>query len=239
MTEVVDGDTVILDDGRQVRLVGIQAPKLPLGRKGFKKWPLADQAKQALEDMALDGVAELRYGGGRMDRHGRVLAHLFLKDGLKGGPKDGLWLQGELLKMGLARVYTFPDNRKIAAEMYALEGEARRRGRGVWSHPFYAVLTPPEASKHIGAFKVIEGKVLDAAKVRGRVYLNFGADWRKDFTITIRRKALKMFQKAGIDPLSFKDKAVRVRGWLKSYNGPMIDASHPEQIELTAPISSQ
>ena len=37
---VVDGDTVVLDDGRQVRLVGIQAPKLPLGRRNFRKWPL-------------------------------------------------------------------------------------------------------------------------------------------------------------------------------------------------------
>ncbi|MEE8394009.1 MAG: thermonuclease family protein, partial [Rhodospirillales bacterium] len=33
--EVVDGDTVVLADGRQVRLTGIQAPKLPLGRAGF------------------------------------------------------------------------------------------------------------------------------------------------------------------------------------------------------------
>ena len=49
---VVDGDTVELtaplDGAREIRLVGIQAPKLPLGRKNFPTWPLAPQAKTAL-----------------------------------------------------------------------------------------------------------------------------------------------------------------------------------------------
>ena len=51
---VIDGDTVRLDDGRQVRLVGIQAPKLPLGRPEFEPWPLADAAKAALAGL-IDG----------------------------------------------------------------------------------------------------------------------------------------------------------------------------------------
>ena len=41
VASIVDGDTLILDDGREIRLVGIQAPKLPLGRRNFKTWPLA------------------------------------------------------------------------------------------------------------------------------------------------------------------------------------------------------
>ena len=39
---VGNGDTVRLKDGQaDIQLVGSQAPKLPLGRKGFKPWPLA------------------------------------------------------------------------------------------------------------------------------------------------------------------------------------------------------
>jgi endonuclease YncB( thermonuclease family) len=45
--EVTDGDTLILDDGRTVRLVGIQAPKLPLGRAGFPTWPLAPSRRSS------------------------------------------------------------------------------------------------------------------------------------------------------------------------------------------------
>ena len=40
--EIIDGDTLVLQSGVQVRLVGIQAPKLPLGRRGFTAWPLAE-----------------------------------------------------------------------------------------------------------------------------------------------------------------------------------------------------
>ena len=61
--EVVDGDTVVLSNGRQVRLVGIQAPKLPLGRPGFEKWPMADEAKQALSELVLGKNVTLAFGG--------------------------------------------------------------------------------------------------------------------------------------------------------------------------------
>lgn len=45
VAEIVDGDTLVLDDGLQARLVGIQAPKLPLGRPHVKRQPLAEQAE--------------------------------------------------------------------------------------------------------------------------------------------------------------------------------------------------
>ena len=87
-------------------------------------------------------------------------------------------------------------------------------------------------SQKLGTFQLIEGRVLDAAKVKGTVYLNFGADWRTDFTISIPREALKLFEVDGVDPLSLIGESVRVRGWLIKRNGPMIRAKHPKQIEL-------
>ena len=57
VVEVVDGDTLVLDDVRQVRLVGIQAPKLPLGRPGFEAWPLGEKSKAALEALVLGRVS--------------------------------------------------------------------------------------------------------------------------------------------------------------------------------------
>ncbi|MBM3581180.1 MAG: thermonuclease family protein [Alphaproteobacteria bacterium] len=120
--EAVDGDTVLLADGREVRLVGLQAPKLALGRKNFKDWPLAEDSKRAVAALAVGQRVTLRHGGANRDRHGRVLAHLYRA--------DGLWVQGEMLRLGMARVYTFPDNRARAAEMYALEAEARAAASG-------------------------------------------------------------------------------------------------------------
>ena len=226
---IVDGDTLVLDDGREVRLVGIQAPKLPLGRTDFRKWPLADEAKAALATLAGGKRLRVLFGGARADRHGRVLAHLARQS-------DDLWIQGEMLGRGWARVYSFPDNRKAVAEMLMLERGARVAKRGIWANPFYAVVSDRQAGRYIGTFQLVEGRVKRTAVIRRWAYINFAANWRTDFTISIRRRDLRGFRKAfGKRLQRLEGKRVRVRGWLRLRNGPMIEATHREQIEVLAP----
>ncbi len=222
---VVDGDTVRLDDGTEVRLVGMQAPKLPLGRADFRPWPLAGEAKAALEGLVLDQRVRLMFGGARWDRHGRRLAHLYRH-------RDGLWIQGAMLERGLARVYTFADNRAMIAEMLAREGAARAAGAGMWGLDAYRPLDTAAAAERVGRFELVEGRVREVAEVRGRTYLNYGRDWRTDFTVVLDRDARRRFEAAGLAPEDLAGRRIRVRGWLRSYNGPMIEATHPEQIEV-------
>ena len=221
---VVDGDTVVLADKRQVRLVGIQAPKLPLGRAHVSKQPFADEAKTSLEGLVLGKVVTLSWGGRRMDRHGRALAHLHLP--------DGTWVQGYLLEHGLARVYSFRDNRALVPAMLALEVDARIQGEGIWSDDFYGVLTASQSHEMVDTFQLVQARIRDAVRIKGRVYLNFGADWRTDFTVTISPKNMRLFGKAGLRPETWKGRDIRVRGWINWRNGPMIEATHPEQIEV-------
>ena len=222
--EIVDGDTLKLLSGKEVRLVGIQAPKLPLGRAGFKTWPLADDSRTALKAIAGSGIVSLHFAGRREDRYRRYLAHLTLP--------DGTWVQGELLAKGMARVYSFKDNRKLISEMLALERSAREHRRGIWRLPYYRIRTPAETSHDIDSFQIVEGRVVDAARVRNVVYINFGPNWRTDFTFRIDRRALRLFERAGINPLTFSGRTIRGRGWIKRQNGPLIDITHPEQLEL-------
>lgn len=224
VVEVVDGDTLLLDDGRQVRLVGIQAPKLPLGRAHVKKWPLADDAKAVLAGLTLNRRVRLSYGGRRLDRYKRVLAHLH--------DDSGRWIQGELLRRGMARVYSFRDNRALVPEMLALERAARVAGRGIWGLDWYGVRDATQSPQFVNSFQLVTGRVREVAVVRGRAYLNFGADWRSDFTVTIGPRDRKLFDREGIDYRGLAGRRIRVRGWLKDFNGPMIDATHPEQIEV-------
>jgi micrococcal nuclease len=230
--EVVDGDTVVIDPpiagAKQIRLVGIQAPKLPLGRKNFKPWPKAADSKYALEAMVRGRHVRLHYGGSRLDRHGRHLAHLFLD--------DGAWVQGNMLKAGMARVYSFADNRAVVAAMLARERGAREHKRGIWALDFYKPRAAEAAPlmRELGTFQLVEGRVQKAAKVKGRVYLNFGANWRDDFTATLAPGVVKLARQEGLDVAGLGGRQVRVRGWLKSRNGPMIEITHPEQIELLA-----
>ncbi len=121
---------------------------------------------------------------------------------------------------------------EVVAEMLARERNARLARRGIWAHPYYAVRTPEQAENHVGSFQLVEGWVVDAAIVRRRGYINFGEDWKSDFTIAIKPKDHKQFGEDGADILRLKGRIVRVRGWIKSYNGAMIEATHPVQIEV-------
>ncbi|NKB42762.1 MAG: thermonuclease family protein [Alphaproteobacteria bacterium] len=226
VSSVIDGDTLVLDDGREVRLTGIQAPKLPLGRRNFPSWPLASEAKIALEDLTAGQDVNLHTDGNGQDRYRRVLAHLVRT--------DGAWLQRKMIGLGLARVYTFSDNRRLANALLVAEREARKSRVGIWSLKYYAVRSadPSLLAKDYGSFQLIEGTVSDVAQVRSRIYLNFGEDYRTDFTISIDRSAWPLFKEVGLDPLSLADQQVRVRGWVKDFNGPLVDVSHPEQIEM-------
>jgi endonuclease YncB( thermonuclease family) len=93
VADIVDGDTVVLDDGTEVRLVGVQAPKLPLGRAGFETQPLAPEAQAAMRELALGQRVTLYHGGQPVDRWSRTLAHL--RD------EAGRRLQRKMLSRGL------------------------------------------------------------------------------------------------------------------------------------------
>lgn len=238
---VIDGDTILLDDGREVRLTGIQAPKLPLGRSDFEAWPLSGEARKAIGAMVDGKRVTLRYGDARIDRHGRVLAQVFTAE------KTGaIWVQSEMLKSGLARVYTFRDNRACAKELLAAESEARAAKRGIWSNPFYDIRDGADVAsleRHTGSFELVEGAVISAALVRGRIYVNFGEDYQQDFTVTVAAPDAKLFLRDerwmsllaaenGGDVSALAGRRLRVRGWIGLHNGPEIAVTHPEQIEF-------
>jgi len=207
-----------------LRLANVRAPARPLGHPKSRGWPLAAQAREALRRLVQGADVVLARDGPRMDRHGRTLAQVFRA--------DGTWVQVALLRRGLARVDGFPGTPEVTAALLAAEAEARRAGRGLWAHPGYRVRTHREAHDAVGSFQLVRGRVRDVAVVRGRAYLNFGRDWREDFTVTLAPRARRRFESAGIDVESYEGRVVRVRGWIESYNGPMIEVTHPEQIEV-------
>ncbi|HTN60835.1 MAG TPA: thermonuclease family protein, partial [Devosia sp.] len=232
VVQVTDGDTVVLDSGLVVRLIGTQAPKLPLGREGFVSWPKAEEAKAALEAMVLDKSVRLGYGGAEVDRYERALAHVFVT-----APGGEIWAQQQMVAAGMARVYSFPDNRECLDQLFAAERQARLAGLGIWSDPYYSVRAadrPGDVLARAGHYELVEGRVLLADQAGGRVFLNFGRFWKEDFTAVIEASGLRLFAKAGIDPLGLEGALVRIRGWVDDRDGPRIEVTHPEQIEVLA-----
>ena len=225
--EVISGDTLVLKDGRTVKLAAIQAPKVNAGRTRPYRWPLADEAKTALAGLALGRTVTLHFAGAHQDRHDRAPAQL-VRD-------DGMWLQGEMLSLGWARVYASPDLAVLGPELYARESAARAAHLGIWAHPFFAVRTPDGLGHDYDTFQIVEGRILAASLVRGQIYLNFGPDWRTDFTIRVPRRAVRTFRQLQGAPAQLQGQLIRVRGWVYRHNGPEIELNHPEQLERLEP----
>lgn len=208
-----------LDDGSRVRLVGIRAPKPDTPPFRIDAEPLGDAAKAFVEAFVAGRTLTLYTDANPRDRYGRHLAHV-VRD-------DGAWLQQALLEAGLARVYSLPDNRARIAQLLAFEDRARREKRGIWALPHYAVRQAETVRP--GGFALVEGKVVGQSRTDGPTYLNFGKTWKTDFTLRIQPGDRKRFGSRFPDYLG---KTVRVRGWVFEKDGPMIDVTHPEQIEV-------
>jgi len=131
-----------------------------------------------------------------------------------------------------ARVMIAPNAPEMVEQMLGLEKQARAQKQGMWSDESdYKVLTPETAGEANGEFAIIEGRVEKTASVRNNVYLNFGKDWKTDFTIMISPTMRKKLAREGIHPLGLGGKTVRVRGWLREYNGPLIELDVSEHLE--------
>jgi hypothetical protein len=144
-------------------------------------------------------------------------------------------VQEALIRDGLAMVYSFADNRDCVRELQRAERTAREAEAGLWEQGVFRVRDAADLDSLDGllySFQIVEGRVEDVAESRGRIYLNFGEDWRTDFTATIAPSDRDSFSGSGIQLTDLEGRAIRVRGWLERRNGPMIDVTHPEQIEL-------
>jgi len=119
--------------------------------------------------------------------------------------------------------------------MLTLERAAQVAGRGIWAHLFYAVRPAHETSRFIDNFQIIEGRVVRASVIKGLACMNFGDDWREDFTVTVAPRDMSLLREARLDIEALSGQRVRARGWLNDFNGPQIEATHPEQIEVPGP----
>ncbi|MGE3144427.1 MAG: thermonuclease family protein [Pseudorhodoplanes sp.] len=212
-----DGRSLLLSDGREIRLAGLD---VPLGTG-----PGAAAATAALQREAAGRDFDL-VPAGPDDRYGRVVAVLY-------PPGDRGSLQAGLLHAGFARV--FGDFGPCTAEWRTAETFARDRAAGLWGMPEHA-LRRAEAGAALGTqrgqFAVAEGRVLSVRRSAGTIYLNFGRRWRDSLTVTISAPRERMFARAGLEPKALEGRTIRVRGYVEDRNGPLIEALRPEQIEI-------
>ena len=227
---VLDAETLELTDGRQVRLINMLSPRRPLWLDAGREWPAAEAAERALSGLVTGAQITLAFDDERTDRYGRLLAHAYIGSG-----EERIWVQGEMVARGHARAWSRPPTRSCVGALIAGEILARADRAGLWRDRFYRVrdaLKTEDIAKLKNTFAIVTGKVLRVAQVGARTFLNFEDDWRTDFTVIVPKRAARLFDGDGTELAGLEGKTIRVRGWVMSFNGPAIEATHPEQIEL-------
>ena len=118
---VIDGDTLELEGGERVRLIGVDTPESVDPRRPSE--PFGEEAAGFTRRLAEGKSVRLESGDEARDAYGRSLAYIHLP--------DGTLLNAEIIRQGYGRAYTrFPHPR--LQEFVVLEREAREAGRGIW-----------------------------------------------------------------------------------------------------------
>jgi endonuclease YncB( thermonuclease family) len=209
---VIDSRTFRLQDGREIRLAGIE--------------PVAAE-KAALAAIVAGREVTLRGEDDAPDRYGRQPAFVFLAD-------SETPVQGLLLAQGEALVSTTVTDKNCATVLFAAETAARDAKRGTWADPaaIKNAESPGDILAGIGRFAVVEGKVLSVRLAGATTYLNFGRSWTQGFAVTISRRVTAGLEAAGIFVKSLENRRIRVRGWVEARGGPRIEVLRVGQIEL-------
>jgi endonuclease YncB( thermonuclease family) len=234
VAKVLDGRSFFLDDGREIRLAGLDVPPVPRPTEDGPRAAAGDAAKAALEAIVAGRTVTLSRGRTASDRYGRTLAYAEVTpEGSAPGVAQGV--AQAMLAGGHARVSAPIETMACASEFLGQERAARAGKLGLWADPYYLVLGAESGARLLaeqGHFSVVEGKVLSVRESGGTIYVNFGRRWSEALTVTILKRNERIFTAAGVPPAKLEQRRIRVRGWIDERNGPRIEANRPEQIEI-------
>ena len=162
---VIDGDTLITEEGERIRLIGIDAPEIS-AEEFLPASDLAEQARAEVEKLfrknrkvyLMDGVQS-------RDRYGRTLAMLLTHKNIDPA--------GLLLARGLAQTLAVPPNLRNANCYGSAERYAQSLGIGLWSPERWRILQASNAELQNG-FHFLEGKVTRVGRSRKNHWMIVG-----------------------------------------------------------------
>jgi micrococcal nuclease len=116
VAEVIDGDTIKLESGDRVRLIGINTPET--GQ------PFYEEATSKLEELIGDNPVTLKKDVENKDQYGRLLRYVYVND---------TFVNLEMVRSGMANSYEFEPNVKHSSEFEEAQQEARNAEKGLWT----------------------------------------------------------------------------------------------------------
>lgn len=151
VARVSDGDTIKLKDGRSVRVLGINTPELARGKTPAQ--PLGREAHIAAQVFIQRAGGKVRLGfeRERVDRYGRLLAHVYNPSGSS--------LAAYLLQKGMALQISVPPNVAHEKCLLRYEQRAHLQGVGVWRNRYWNAYPAELLSAHDTGFRHLRGRV--------------------------------------------------------------------------------
>jgi endonuclease YncB( thermonuclease family) len=221
----LDGGTLTLDDGRVIVLAGIDAPLPPIGAPD-RASPIAAAATAALAAATRGVPVKVALVDDKPDRYGRLRANVF--------GADGTSLAAAAVAAGLARVHRLPGDPACVLAVLDVERQARIAGRGLWADPDYRIrsATDPSLIDQTGLYGLVAGRVISVGHGDVMLFVNFGRDYDRDFTVMVAPAVAKGLTAAGIDLDALADRRVLVRGMIENDGGPLIRLTDPTDIEV-------
>lgn len=223
VTAITDPTTFVLADKRVLRLTGVDIPVYP----GEKESPFAALALQRMQGLFLGQKVALFQTRdekkGRMGALGHALGHVAKRE----GDNKPVWAQEVLVREGLARALPTVSNPEGATLLFAAEEKPRTARQGLWGSQQWSVKSPDTVDAYIGTIQVVEGTIKNVGTRQNYTFLNFGQDFKTDFTVVIDSETRRAMMRNGVNPLGLSGKTVEVRGFVESYNGPSIQLDNP------------
>ena len=220
---VQDGDTLLLQSGERVRLIGVNTPEI--GRKGKADQPLAQEARQALKRfLGAGSTIYLQSGEQAKDRYGRRLAYVFRTN-------NGELASEHLIAKGLGWQVVVPPNMGYTACLAEAEAQARDKGQSesVWQPRLYPLRDAKKLKKGHAGFVRVTGRVQSVEQSRNAYWITL------DDTLAIKLRKSDLLNFDGLDPKSLQGKQLNVRGWM-SYRGKSRAGFAPFVLPLSHPV---
>ena len=218
---VQDGDTLMLNDGRRLRLIGINTPEL--GKSSGAAQPGAIGARDRLRQLTFISQQQLslRFDQERTDQYGRLLAHAFLADGRN--------LTELLLAEGQGTQLVVPPN-SWQANCYREAAQAARQQRiGIWALPVYQPVAVTQLNPRSTGFQIVRGRVSHLSNSAPAIWINLVGN----LALRIERTDLDNFR--GTDLAGLIGSEIEVQGWIYTREGQLrMPLRHPYALKVIA-----
>lgn len=213
--KVIDGDTIVLENNKRVRLLGVNTPEIE--NRSRPAEPGGNEAKKWLQGKLQGCTVYLEYDQQTRDHYKRILAHVYLP--------DGEHINLSLVRNGLATVTLIPPNLLHADILIKAQQQAEAKKLGIWSMKQYQ---PRQLAKLTEKpFGWQRYRVRATALKRNRRFSRLIIG--KNMDLSIANHDLALFPSLE----TYLNKPLEVRGWVsRKKNRFSIRIQHPSALIL-------